>query len=294
MGERIRVEGRAADLEALRHELEEELGDEINTETISAGVPGELREPVVVALIVAVASTASVAIKTVGSVIERRMLHQEVMERFRIYGESQRREISVAELIDEKKGPAITVIDIGRQLLDDCALDEVIAIFAEAESTPDVARRVQGTMAFRFPEQETKGDEMWLDPSVRAFGRALYERLPHILYFMSPEPGMGAMVLLVHSFDGFGSAPRESPDGTEWTPREEGLWLVSRHLLSAAFYAESLAEDWRTIIPRLAATLEPRFGEEVMHIVERVVAEGIPPGRRNRSGDDCQGAGVDT
>jgi hypothetical protein len=104
-GERIRIEGPAESLQQLRRELLEELGDAIEIDLVSTAVPGELREPIVIGLVVTVASTAGVAIKTFGAIVERRMTHTERMELLRIYRESDKKEISVTDLRPEELAP---------------------------------------------------------------------------------------------------------------------------------------------------------------------------------------------
>jgi hypothetical protein len=97
--ERLRIEGEPEELERLRRELMRSLPSQVEVEPISVAVPGELREPLLVGLLISCASTtAAVAIKTVGSIIERRMTHEERKELFRIYREKEDLEVSVEEL----------------------------------------------------------------------------------------------------------------------------------------------------------------------------------------------------
>lgn len=99
MGDRqVRIEGPPEVLAALRRDLIAGVGEEVRVDALSSAVPGELREPVLVGLLLSFASTAAVAIKTVGSVVERRMTHLERRDLLRIYRERDDAEISVEEL----------------------------------------------------------------------------------------------------------------------------------------------------------------------------------------------------
>lgn len=101
MGERIRIEGSPETLEGLRRELMAALGGGAEVEAISSAVPGELREPVLVGLLISFSTTAAVAIRTAGSIIERRMAHLERKELLRIYREKDDAEISAEEMLAE-------------------------------------------------------------------------------------------------------------------------------------------------------------------------------------------------
>lgn len=96
MGENIRIEGPPEVLEDLRRELIEEIGDSAEIQPLSTAIPGELREPVLVALLV---PSAAVTIRTIGSVIERRMTHAERLELIRVYREKDGEELSFSDLL---------------------------------------------------------------------------------------------------------------------------------------------------------------------------------------------------
>lgn len=93
--ERIRIEGPAEALEAIQRDLEAELGDQLEVEPVSTAVPGELREPVLVGLIL----TAGAAIaKVAGGVIERNIQYRERMDELRFYEEKSKEQIAVGDL----------------------------------------------------------------------------------------------------------------------------------------------------------------------------------------------------
>jgi hypothetical protein len=102
--ETIRIEGPPEVLEGLRQDLLEEAGDQVDVEPVSVAVPGELREPLVVAILVALSPVTAVGIRTVGSIIERRMTHAERKDLLQIYREKDGIQLSVEDLFNDSSG----------------------------------------------------------------------------------------------------------------------------------------------------------------------------------------------
>ena len=80
----VRIEGHSADLKELQRFLvdDEEVAGEVVVQPLSSISPGELREPVVVALVIGV---APIAIRNLRQALDRYMQHRETMEALRIY-----------------------------------------------------------------------------------------------------------------------------------------------------------------------------------------------------------------
>jgi hypothetical protein len=128
----------------------------------------------------------------------------------------------------------------------------------EAIVETDRVRPAQGHVAFMFPDY-TDAEEVCMVPEVRRFVRALHERLPHLLYFLSPEPVLG-------QFMEFGAA--FSPD--------DSLVHIGNQI--ALQYSDQLLD---VLFDRLVAVW--RFAKQVGDDAERVVtgitkktASGIP------------------
>lgn len=85
----IRIEGNDEDLKLLHRALmeDETLKGEVAIQPVTSSSPGELREPVLVALVLGV---APVAIRNLRKALERYMEHRETMEALRILGEGNR------------------------------------------------------------------------------------------------------------------------------------------------------------------------------------------------------------
>jgi len=90
----IRVEGTPEDLEQLRRDLQDAMAGEARIQPVSSSAPGELREPVLVALVIAL---APVAIDNLRRTIERYLEHRETIEELRLYRDGGQ-EVAVEEL----------------------------------------------------------------------------------------------------------------------------------------------------------------------------------------------------
>src|SRR5262249_12009348 len=74
----LQIEASSEDLSALRRQLEEELGEQLDVQELSSTAPGELREPVLIGLVVAMGGAA--VTRGVVSVVKAWMKHREVMK----------------------------------------------------------------------------------------------------------------------------------------------------------------------------------------------------------------------
>ena len=103
MGEqRIRIEGPPAELERLGREIRDQLGDEVQVESMAEAIPGELRDFTVIGLAI---SAPEAAMAALSSILSRYMTHRERMEELRIYRGASDREIQLEELAGEESGP---------------------------------------------------------------------------------------------------------------------------------------------------------------------------------------------
>jgi hypothetical protein len=95
-GERIRIEGPPEALLELSALVAQEAERECEVEPVTKAIPGELGEPILIALIIS--PTGAAALRTVCKLIERTMTHMERKELLQIYRERDREPISVKEL----------------------------------------------------------------------------------------------------------------------------------------------------------------------------------------------------
>jgi len=97
----LQIEAPAEDLAALRQMLDEEMGEEADVQPISSIAPGELREPLLIGLVVALGGSA--VTKSVTAIIARWMEHREKLKdketaQLKVLIDGRSRQISVKEL----------------------------------------------------------------------------------------------------------------------------------------------------------------------------------------------------
>jgi hypothetical protein len=73
------IEGHPTELEWLRREIEKELGPDAELEAVPAQDADELREPIIISLIVALGGP--VIVEAVSGILQRRYQHKEEMQR---------------------------------------------------------------------------------------------------------------------------------------------------------------------------------------------------------------------
>jgi hypothetical protein len=78
----------------------------------------------------------------------------------------------------------------------DATLDRFGELMGEIELKPARARMLRGTVVVSFPVEEHE-DSPLLDPEVRRFLRGLYDRIPHLLYYLADAPAGAAMLACV-------------------------------------------------------------------------------------------------
>jgi Effector Associated Constant Component 1 len=97
----LQIEASADDLRDLRRMLEDELGDKADVLPLSSIAPGELREPLLIGLVVALGGP--LVVESAATIISRWMEHRENMKdkelaRLKLLVDGRSKQISVNEL----------------------------------------------------------------------------------------------------------------------------------------------------------------------------------------------------
>jgi hypothetical protein len=163
------------------------------------------------------------------------------------------------------------------EVLDNRDTDMLEAILDEAEKNPELARTLQGSLRVRFPEREVmKGGEVaWWDPDVRAWMKRAYERVPHLLYYLTPETPQ--LVLLSAAFRDIESIDIGLDDAQQEAVSEEFMRRVfTEHLVAAARFAERMADDSEPIMGKYLGCLKPPLAPAVASAVEAALVQSDP------------------
>ena len=71
--------------------------------------------------------------------------------------------------------------------------DQFATVIREIEGDPAKVRLLRGTAAVTFPDEEHTGSP-YADAEVRRFVRGLYDRVPHLLFYLSESTAAGSML----------------------------------------------------------------------------------------------------
>jgi len=127
--------------------------------------------------------------------------------------------------------------------------------------TPEEARELQGTILFVFPKLEVDDVEIFDVPGVIEWLRLVHQRIPHLLYFLEPSPGAGALEGLVRTLVSPDVARERGPgiplDG-------EAVARLATHLATAAVFSLEVGDDWRPILGRLLESVEQQHREAIL------------------------------
>jgi len=165
------------------------------------------------------------------------------------------------------------MIKVEREYVESCETAHIERVLREVDADPASARQLQGTMVLVFPEHEEEEQLIWLDPEVRAWVRQAHERIPHLAYYLAPEPGMGALFFMASALAGPPGLP-VSRDGEEVCVKVSDDLAVSiaRRLTAGAIFAESIADDWRPFVREMVAPLDEAVGQRIFAVVRSGVA----------------------
>jgi hypothetical protein len=138
-----------------------------------------------------------------------------------------------------------------------------------ADLEPAQARDLQGTMAFMFPELEVDGVGIFDVPGVVDWLALLHARIPHLVYFLAPQPELGALQGLLLGF-----MPHEERDAAVaggFPVTRDMLAQLAYHLTACASFATEKGDDWEPIV---ADFLEP-LGDDTTALLQSVVRDAV-------------------
>ena len=159
------------------------------------------------------------------------------------------------------EAPVLKLFDVDQGLLAERDVAFVLELCEDLEEEPEMVRMFQCTVAFRFEVPPDRAAEPWDDASVRNWGRTAYEHVPHLLYYMDPDPGLGALYLAM-------SARANESEGFK-------LERVAEHpLVAAAHFARRMADPWEPIVYRFLHPLDPALATDTVEGIAAALALG--------------------
>jgi hypothetical protein len=108
-------------------------------------------------------------------------------------------------------------------------------LFQKLEADPRKIRALQGTVLITFPDEEFADDESPLaDSAVQAFLQQLFEKIPHLFYFLADTPPLSAVLLAVAAF---------APEALQFSGDQANV-LTTAEALGAIVTAEHYAAQF--------------------------------------------------
>jgi hypothetical protein len=163
----------------------------------------------------------------------------------------------------------LRALDIPQEMADAGDLRLLTGLFADDDVDREIARKLRLTVMVTFECFEVDDTPIFTDERVRDYLRLAHDRIPHLLYYLAPDPAAGALL-------GFGAAYgalMELPD-SGLLAVDMGGDLLNRlgyHLAAAARHAQEQDDDWKAVVDaHLAAFDEPlrmRLGAEIDALV---------------------------
>lgn len=89
---------------------------------------------------------------------------------------------------------SIRALEMPESDLASCNVSRLVRSFAKLEEARDPRlTQLRGTAVILFPSVDADPRPNYLIPEVRAFIGKLYQELPHFLYYLAPDPALGAI-----------------------------------------------------------------------------------------------------
>jgi hypothetical protein len=170
----------------------------------------------------------------------------------------------------------LRALDIPQELADVGDLRILTALFDDPDVEPELAQKLRATVMITFECYEEEDAPIYLDARVCEYLLLAHERIPHLLYYLSPEPAAGALL-------GFGAAYGalvELPD-SQLLAVDLGLPMLERlshHLAASARHAQLMEDRWEPVIDaHLAAFDDVLLAQLHEAVAALLTAQGDAP-----------------
>jgi hypothetical protein len=148
----------------------------------------------------------------------------------------------------------IRLIDIPKESLDSCDTSILERVLRDLEKAPESVRALRGWLMLGF---DVVAPVACLEPRVKAFLRAVHERIPHLWYYLVPDPDFGNLMMFFAVFGSPGTVRLQG--GTVQTqPARDELALLLDRLGHATRFARRVADDPRSMLDAILAPMPPK------------------------------------
>ena len=141
----------------------------------------------------------------------------------------------------------IRSLEVSAHVLNACDVGPIARSLLKAEQQKARLPELRGTVMIAFPSLDADPRPNYLIPEVRSFIQKLYVEVPHFLYYLNPEPALGAIGMHVMSLLPLTDL---NIQGHSAAPKSYGLLaqLMIEHLRPAALFATRIGDDASTLV----------------------------------------------
>lgn len=125
---------------------------------------------------------------------------------------------------------------------------------------PEETRRVQGSVALVFPGYANER-VIYFVPQLRRYLRKAHDELPHLLYYLAPDPEFDAVAAFLAAHADEDCLVRQPEPVVQVDERL--IQLFARRLVTVAEFCERLADNTPTIIGALVAGFDKELARKL-------------------------------
>lgn len=167
----------------------------------------------------------------------------------------------------------IRLMEVPAESLDTCDTSNVERLLRELEKTPEYVRALRGWLMLSF---DVVAPVVCLEPRVKAFLRAVHERVPHLWYYLVPDPDYGNLQLFFCAF-GSPETVRVQGDTVQTLPGRDEIALLLDRLGHATRFATKMADDPTSMLNAILAPMPPITREALINRAMELSAEEQRP-----------------
>ena len=166
----------------------------------------------------------------------------------------------------------IRLMEIPEESLDSCDTSTIERLLREVEKMPESVRALRGCLMLSF---DVVAPVVCLEPRVKAFLRAVHERIPHLWYYLVPDPDYSNLTMFFAVFGSSGTV-RVQGDTLQTQPGRDEIVLLLDRLGHATRFATRMADDPRSMLDAILAPMPPKTRKALIDEAIELGAEEPP------------------
>ena len=159
----------------------------------------------------------------------------------------------------------LRALDIPQEIAEADDLRPLVELFDDPEIEPDTARQLRGSVMITFECYEVPDAPIFLDRRVCSYLRLAHDRIPHLLYYLTPEPAAGALLGFGAAYGALVELPESGLLAVEMSPPL--LDRLAEHLAAAARQAQEQGDEWEAVVDAHLASFDDTVRDRIRAMV---------------------------